>query len=235
MQIAIVGRKKSTANYEKYIHSLPAVPVVTLSMGELSSCDALLLPGGGDITPAFFGENNSGSYNIDTELDIIQFQALDYALRLHLPVLGICKGMQVINVAFGGTITQNLPTASFHRYNGQDQYHPTTILESSCLYKLYGKEIMVNSAHHQGISKIGNGLSPIQWCPVDNCVEAIVHDNLPILGVQWHPERIVHCADSALETNYPVPEGSALLSLLSSWIYDSYVFRRETASREPPA
>ncbi len=213
MKIAILGRKKDTGNYERYISALSATPLVTLSVGELASCDALILPGGGDITPAFFGERNTGSSNIDTELDILQFQALDYAIRLSLPVLGICKGMQIINVAFGGTITQDLPTSLYHRYKGCDQYHDTTILEGSCLHNLYGKSALVNSAHHQGIGRLGTELQAIQWCLLDNCVEAVVHEKLPILGLQWHPERL----DS---TKTPL-SGTPILTLLTSWIYTS--------------
>ncbi len=213
MNIAILGRKDQTARYESFLSALPAVPVTTLSLGELSQCSALILPGGGDVTPAFFGEHNNGSRNIDTELDILQFQALDYALRKGIPVLGICKGMQVINIAFGGTITQDLPTAEIHQYIGEDQYHSTTILKDSCLYSLYGGEALVNSAHHQGIGRLGNNLRAIQWCPADGCVEAIVHESLPVLGLQWHPERL-----SPQHTNL---SGKPVLLLLASWIYAS--------------
>lgn len=211
MKIAIVGRKKDTKNYEKYIMALSAIPVTTLSPGALSFCDALLLPGGGDITPAFFGECNKGSRNIDTELDILQFQSFDYALRRNLPILGICKGMQIINVALGGTITQHLPTAAIHQYQGKDQYHETILLENSCLYELYGARAKVNSAHHQGIDRLGNGLHAIQWCREDGCIEGIIHENLPILGLQWHPER--------LDCEQTTVDGQSILQLMTSWIY----------------
>ena len=190
VKIAIVGKRTETVNYVNYVKSLGLIPAVTLNTGELADCQALLLPGGGDITPAFFGEKNHGSRNIDTELDILQLQALDLAVRRGLPVLGICKGLQIINVGFGGTILQDLPTASFHRYDGRDQYHSTRISRDSWLFPLYGEECVVNSAHHQAVGKLGTGLKAVQFCPRDNCIEAVCHSSLPIFGVQWHPERI---------------------------------------------
>lgn len=192
MKIAIVGRAADTGNYVKYVESASAEPVSTLSMGEVARCDGLILPGGGDITPAFFGEKNNGSRNIDTELDILQLQALELAMRKSIPVLGICKGMQIINVGLGGTLVQDLPSAScaIHRYEDGDKYHASVIQKDSCLHTLYGELAIINSAHHQAVRELGDGLRAIQWCPEDQCVEALVHETLPLIGVQWHPERI---------------------------------------------
>ncbi len=189
-KIAIVGRRTETENYVNYVRAAGATPVVTLSMGELIHCHGLILPGGGDITPAFFGERNHGSRNINTELDIVQFQALEFCMKHKLPVLGICKGMQIINVGLGGSLIQDLPTSHLHRYENGDKYHASVTRAGSLLHRLYGDSPLVNSAHHQGIHRIGRGLSAIQWCPEDGCIEAICHNSLPILGVQWHPERI---------------------------------------------
>ena len=91
-KLVILGRKSQTGNYETFFSKLPARTVTTLVPGEVTSCDALILPGGGDITPAFFGEKNKGSRTVDTELDILQFQALDTAIAAGIPVIGICKG-----------------------------------------------------------------------------------------------------------------------------------------------
>lgn len=190
MRIAIAGKKSETTNYVNYVKALNLTPRVTLNMVEIAGCDALILPGGGDITPAFFGEKNRGSQNINTELDILQLQAFDLAIRRKMPVLGICKGMQIINVGLGGTIVQDMPTAALHRYADGDQYHSTVILPGSWLYQLYGPGCTVNSAHHQAIGRPGNGLTAVQFCPEDNCIEAVAHDTLPIWGLQWHPERI---------------------------------------------
>lgn len=189
-KIAILGRKRDTANYERFLLENNFLPVTTLNPGELSSCGGLLLPGGGDITPAFFGEKDKGSRNIDTELDILQFQALELSMRYELPVIGICKGMQLINIAFGGTITQDMPNSDLHIQPSEDIYHPTHIDNDNFLHKLYGSEAIVNSAHHQCLNRIGTGLLVIQRSTQDGCPEATMHRTMPILGLQWHPERL---------------------------------------------
>ncbi len=190
MKIAIVGRKQDTENYVRYVQAQGHQPVVTLDPEEAASCGRLILPGGGDITPALFGERDRGSRKIDTELDLLQLQALELCVNRRIPLLGICKGIQIINVGLGGTLYQDLPTADLHRYKDADQYHETVTVKGSWLYRLYGSRQTVNSAHHQAVRSLGKGLIPVQFCPQDGCIEAVVHETLPILGVQWHPERI---------------------------------------------
>lgn len=189
-KIAILGRSKFTANYERFLSENSFNPVVTLNPGEAAACDGLILPGGGDITPAFFGQKNKGSRNIDTELDILQFHALELCLHNNLPVLGICKGMQIINVAFGGTILQDMKNSALHQTSDRDLYHDTDILPGSFLHSLYGKTARVNSCHHQCIARLGKELRVLQTACDDDCPEAICHESLPVLGVQWHPERL---------------------------------------------
>lgn len=213
MLIAIAGKKADTGNYVRYVSDAGLTPMVTLNPGDITRCDALLLPGGGDITPAFFGENNHGSHGIDTELDILQLQALELCLRSKKPVLGICKGMQLINVGLGGTVIQDMPTAELHKYKDGDQYHVTVIEPSTWLYSLYGGSLTVNSAHHQSVGRPGDGLTVVQYCPADGCPEAFVHKSLPVLGVQWHPERL---AGTAL-----TPSGGKVLSYFASLIPSS--------------
>lgn len=190
LRIAILGRQKSTSNYERFLRENGLLPITTLRPGVAAACDGLLLPGGGDITPAFFGEKNKGSRNIDTELDILQCQALELALHKNLPILGICKGMQLINVIFGGTILQDMPRSTRHIASDQDLYHETKITSGSFLHTLYGDHAFVNSAHHQCINRIGLGLQVIQTCKDDQGPEAVCHESLPVLGLQWHPERL---------------------------------------------
>jgi putative glutamine amidotransferase len=202
MKIGIVGRSKDTLSYEKYLHTLKIPYITSLSMGELGSCDALIFPGGGDITPQLFHQSNQGSQNIDTELDLFQLRAFDLAYRSSLPILGICKGMQLINVGLGGTLTQHLSTANLHTSPTEDLYHATYVAEGSFLEQLYSSEFAVNSRHHQAVNRLGEELIPIQWCPEDFCIEALTHRFLPIIGVQWHPERLQ--ASSATISGIPL-------------------------------
>lgn len=114
-RIAIVGREKQTLNYQKALDLFPVEYEVTLSTGNLSKFDALLLPGGGDIDPQLLGEPDKGSKNIDRELDIQQFQALDLFVKSKKPVLGICKGFQLTELYFGAKLIQDLPFLPFIR------------------------------------------------------------------------------------------------------------------------
>lgn len=206
MRIGIVGRKKDTGNYEKFMETHSVEHLTSLVISELACCDGLLFPGGGDITPAFFGERDRGSRCIDTELDILQLQALEYGIQRRLPILGICKGMQIINVGLGGSIIQDLPTAELHRYRDADQYHEVRNFPGNILHVLYGETMVVNSAHHQGLGKLGKELRVISRCPQDQCIEAVCHESLPIIGVQWHPERLdpsrTNIAGTALLTHF---------------------------------
>ena len=212
IRVAIVGRPDLTTNYEKAIQYFQVQTYTGLSLGNLKDCDALILPGGGDITPAFFGENNCGSKDIDTELDILQIQALDFFVKHRKPILGICKGMQLINVFFGGSIIQHLPTADSHAYNNGDRIHISKASPNSILHKLYGEYFTINSAHHQGVGKTGKNLTVTQIAN-DNVIEGIEHISLPIIGVQWHPERLMEQSSKKTTVN-----GSLIFQEFLSWL-----------------
>ena len=101
-------------------------------------------------------------------------------------MLGICRGIQIINVFFGGTLCQDLPCHA--ATDGKDRFH-TVYTVRSPLLPVCGPVCRVNSAHHQAVDALGRGLRAIQWAE-DGTVEALCHDCLPIWGVQWHPERL---------------------------------------------
>ena len=106
-------------------------------------------------------------------------------------MLGICRGLQIINVFFGGSLVQNVDDCAVHERLGTvDRVHETSVPHSSFLYSVYGAEkIAENSAHHQAIKRLGAGLKPMQYCG-DGLIEAVRHESLPIIALQWHPERM---------------------------------------------
>ena len=190
MNVLIAGYPHLTANYENALKALHCSYLVSLSPSpeQLASCDRLLLPGGGDLDPALWNEPDLGSHPPDPFLDKAQLSLLHTFVTAGKPVLGICRGLQVINVYFGGTIIQHLSTASDHEYKDADQYHSANSVLGSAMFQLYGPELTVNSAHHQGCGRIGGGLLVTQTAP-DSVIEALEHEKKPVLGVQWHPER----------------------------------------------
>lgn len=188
-KILIAGNEKDVKNYIEVLKYLGTEPVVCLRPESVYSFDGLILPGGGDICPSYFDQPVIDTRKPDPDLDRLQFHILYQFLHTHKPILGICKGMQLINVFFGGDIKQHVDSEDLHQWNGADQWHETKVTKNSLLDKLYGTEFEVNSAHHQSIGVVGHDLEIIQNS-VDGIPEAIIHNHLPILGVQWHPERM---------------------------------------------
>ena len=188
-KVAILGIEKNVKNYVAALTETGMDPVVTLDPAEAAKCDGLLLPGGGDIDPALYNAENDGSTDIDRPLDEVQMAAAKLFIQAGKPILGICKGHQIINVCFGGGMIQDLAVAAGHRYVETDSVHLVGAFPGSVLEKLYGSRFAVNSSHHQGLGAIGRGLRVTASAP-DGTVEAIEHGELPILGVQFHPERM---------------------------------------------
>lgn len=178
------------SHYITALKKLNIHPVLSGEIEEAQAYDGLILPGGGDISPIFYHRKNRGSKNICIAEDIIQLLLFHRFLEQQKPILGICKGMQLINVALGGSLIQVLPTEKAHAWQHNDQYHQTTATPGSILHSLYGSSFFTNSAHHQAIRSLGRQLHATQYA-YDGTIEGIEHDSLPILGVQWHPERLV--------------------------------------------
>lgn len=129
----------------------------------------------------------------DVALDEWQMTVLDRFVKAQKPVMGICRGIQVLNVYFGGTLIQHVPSYMRHRRTPgipEDKVHMNHAEKGSVLEMLYGmQDFATNSSHHQAVQECGKGLIAIQHSD-DGLVEAVVHETLPVFGVQWHPERM---------------------------------------------
>ena len=152
--------------------------------------DGLILAGGGDPDPALFGQRPGGSNLPDPRRDRAELALLDAYAGAGKPVLGICRGMQLLNIWAGGTLIQDLGGRNpAHRWAGADRVHPVETACGSTLAALYGRRFWANSAHHQGVDRLGAGLRAAAWSP-DGVVEGLEHGSLPLWGVQFHPERM---------------------------------------------
>jgi putative glutamine amidotransferase len=161
----------------------------------LSPFDGLVLIGGGDVDPSRFGQpQHPEVYGIERERDALEIDLLLEADRSDVPVLGICRGLQVVNVAFGGSLHQHLPDVP-----GLDQHrsavahprlmHEVKLAESSRIHEACGQTAIDSAtSHHQGIDRLGEGVLPVAWTG-DGLVEAVERHDGWTVAVQWHPEE----------------------------------------------
>ena len=158
----------------------------------LERFDGLLLAGGGDIEPARYGAgDHPAQYGIDPARDELELELARVAVRTGVPTLGICRGVQLLNVAFGGTLIQHLPEGDghvVHRDEAKQAMHDVEVEPGSRLAGALGQtRAACRSHHHQGLDRIGDGFRPVAWAP-DGLVEGIERDQGWTVGVLWHPE-----------------------------------------------
>lgn len=154
--------------------------------------DALLVPGGGDVHPQFYGEKKSLlCMGIDEGLDAWEAELIRGFIAAGKPIFGICRGCQMINVTLGGTLVQHIVSRTNHvRTPLGDAVHKSSALAGGFVAAVYGEgELSTNSSHHQCVGRLAEGLKIVQ-VSVDGIPEAVEHTSLPIWAVQWHPERM---------------------------------------------
>lgn len=160
--------------------------------------DGLVLSGGGDVHPKFYDHHDSKNHSkeVNEERDAFEFELIDHALDLELPILGVCRGMQTMNVYLDGSLITDLLSSRFESHTGGDEpiHHAISIMPNTLLDTLTGTgDVEVNSFHHQAVDRLGRGLKAAALSP-DGVIEAaewILKDGMPFLMlVQWHPERI---------------------------------------------
>lgn len=184
--IFLLGEADRYANYSRAVEAAGGHVCFGDAPDFETDCDGLLLPGGGDLEPWRYGQPNIASSGLEPQRDAAEFVLLDRFTTRKKPVLGICRGLQTINVYFGGTLAQDIPNHS--AIDTIDRLHPVRTAPSF-LSGLCGEYTTVNSAHHQAVERLGQGLCAVQWAP-DGIVEALSHRTFPVWGVQWHPERL---------------------------------------------
>lgn len=210
------GKEKSDTNIQKitlidkYVEAIlhaggipliiPAVTSKDLISSIFQKIDGVLLTGGGDIeTLRYNGENHPRVYGVDVERDQLEIDLVLSAVTNKKPLLGICRGIQIINVALGGDLYSDISDQRenslrhdwFPDYPRDMLAHEVLALNNSRLHEITGCDQMkVNSLHHQGIRSIAPGLTATAFAE-DGIIEAVEMDDHPFfLGVQWHPEWI---------------------------------------------
>lgn len=175
---------------------IPVTDDIEVVSETIKHIDGLILSGGWDIDPEYYTEKNEGkSKNISVVLDKAEALLIKLAIEADIPILGICRGMQALNVFCGGSLYQDIPseyeTQTIHNKAKPDvAFHNITVLPDTLLSEIIGTgEVKINSYHHQAVKKIAPGFEAAAYSE-DGLIEAIYRkDKKFVLGVQWHPER----------------------------------------------
>jgi len=182
------------ADYARAISEAGGIPLLLGLHADpddyLSCIDGLLLSGGADISPDVYGaQSETDEFPPEPERDAFELALLKAASAAETPTLGICRGLQLVNVACGGTLHQHVPSHSAFDHPVHTLTHAVATEPGSTIAGLYGEQVKVNSLHHQTVDRVGASLA-VTGRAEDGTVEALEHPSLPILAVQWHPEML---------------------------------------------
>lgn len=190
---------------------LPFARSAEMARLTLERCDALILSGGDDVDPAGYGHELDGSVSTNPDADASDRLYLQAALELGTPVLAVCRGLQLLNVALGGTLHQHIwdevdehparPETDDETHNAEAMWarrHDVIIEPGSTLAKVFDAErVSTTSLHHQSVDEVATPLR-VTGRTAGGSIEAVEHESAPVLGVQWHPERQGHEGHGAL-------------------------------------
>ena len=210
---SVGGLYRCQSNYCRAVIAAGGIPVISAGADAedyAALADGILFTGSNcDIDPASYGQENRGSADCDPALDAMELKLFDAFYRAGKPIFGICRGIQLISVALGGSLVQDIPqeipdlTDHDAIYKKERDCHPITASEGSLLHRLFGKEFLTNSFHHQSVKDPGRDMR-VSALSTDGVIEAIEHTGLPIFGVQWHPERMIGEEDNGLPNMLPL-------------------------------
>ena len=205
----------------QYLASSDVMPVLMPDLdGDILACymdemDGLVLQGGADLAPETYGEEPIGRWLGDRKRDLYEIRLIELALERKLPILGICRGMQLLNAFYGGTLYQDLETQLKPSIVHRDaiQYdsvrHSVQHTADSLLAEVYGTQTMlVNSVHHQGVKTLGQDLIVESICLDKDLIEAFRNRDLSeefVWAVQWHPE-FNHTLSGTIPSGDPILE-----------------------------
>ncbi len=209
--IGLPGRRKKTGSIDGFPESLAGLdadlyladyaasvlragglpvhlPVGTDPALYLDVLDGIVLTGGADVEPTRYDAANTAS-DAEPIRDDFEFALLEHAIEHDIPVLGICRGMQILNVVAGGTLHQDVPSHARYDLDPGDRSHGISFVDGTRIAALYGQPITVNSLHHQTIDRVGTGLV-VAGSADDGTIEALELADRQVLAVQWHPEML---------------------------------------------
>lgn len=186
------GTRKEFVNedYFKLLDKYGFIPIVLSSTTSklddlLNLCDCFLIPGGDDLDAKLYNEvNHETNILADPKIDTLDIKVIEYAIKNNKPILGICRGLQILNVYFKGTLVQHIEDNS-HKKNYDDLLE---LNDDSRLINILPKTFIINSFHHQKIGKLGNGL--IVDGVSKGAIELITHKDYPIIATQYHIEQL---------------------------------------------
>ena len=193
------GATLLSTNYTDAVLRAGGVPVVFPTIASekdaealVASVDGIIFSGGPDLDPSWYGETIwNETVQVDTLRDTSDILLMKAALSSGKPVLGICRGAQLLNVVLGGTLIQDIPSQvdTLVKHSGGN-WHPVSVEKGSFLYEIFGRDtLQVNSSHHQAVSRIAPDVRAAAYAP-DGVLEAYAYGDR-LIAVQFHPERMV--------------------------------------------
>lgn len=201
---AMVNYLKINSDYLQQVLNRNGFPFVLIDEetldDSLKMCDAFLVIGGDDINPEYYNENNdkNQSKDIDEYTDRVDQKIIKYAIENKIPTLGICRGLQAMAAFLGGSLHQDIKDAGLN-HPFEDKKHLVKCVNQTKLTKLLPESFLVNTYHHQAVKDIPEGF--IVTYMNHDVIEAMEHKTLPMIGVQWHPERF-YTKESEIIFNY---------------------------------